>query len=105
MASDAAADSLLVEVRSLDFDHPGRSPLLDGEQRYRQILVRAMGSEGFSNYHQEWWHFSYPLADAVPFDRVIRQCWSSLTFLRETRRLRRLTTLAPVGSLPNRMAV
>jgi D-alanyl-D-alanine dipeptidase len=41
-------------------------------QRYRQILVRAMESEGFSNYDQEWWHFSFPLADAVPFDRVIR---------------------------------
>jgi D-alanyl-D-alanine dipeptidase len=41
-------------------------------QRYRQILVRAMESEGFSNYDQEWWHFSYPLEGAVPFDRVIR---------------------------------
>ena len=41
-------------------------------QRYRQILVRAMESEGFSNYDQEWWHFSYSLEGAVPFDRVIR---------------------------------
>ena len=41
-------------------------------QRYRQILVRAMESERFTNYDQEWWHFSYPLGDAVPFDRVIR---------------------------------
>lgn len=41
-------------------------------QRYRQILVRTMESEGFSNYAQEWWHFSYPLDGAVPFDRVIR---------------------------------
>ncbi len=41
-------------------------------QRYRQILVRAMESEGFGNYDQEWWHFSYPLEDSVPFDRVIR---------------------------------
>jgi zinc D-Ala-D-Ala dipeptidase len=40
--------------------------------RYRQILVRTMESEGFSNYDQEWWHFSYPLDGAVPFDRVIR---------------------------------
>ncbi len=73
-------------------------------QRYRQILVRSMESEGFTNYDQEWWHFSYPLEGAVPFDRVIRQRSSSLTFLRETRKLRRLTTLAPLGSLPNRMA-
>jgi D-alanyl-D-alanine dipeptidase len=40
--------------------------------RYRRILVRAMESEGFTNYDQEWWHFSYPVKGAVPFDRVIR---------------------------------
>jgi len=40
--------------------------------RYRQILVRAMEAEGFINYDQEWWHFSYPVEGAVPFDRVIR---------------------------------
>jgi len=39
--------------------------------RYRQILVKAMESEGFTNYEQEWWHFSYPVEGAVPFDRVI----------------------------------
>lgn len=39
--------------------------------RYRQILVRAMESEGFSNYEKEWWHFSYPVPGAVPFDKVI----------------------------------
>jgi len=36
--------------------------------RYRQILVRAMESEGFQNYEKEWWHFSYPVADAPAFD-------------------------------------
>ena len=41
-------------------------------QHYRQILVRTMESEGFTNYDQEWWHFSYPLDGAVPFDRPIR---------------------------------
>jgi len=40
--------------------------------RYRRILVRAMESEGFTNYEQEWWHFSYPVEGAVPFDRIIR---------------------------------
>jgi D-alanyl-D-alanine dipeptidase len=40
--------------------------------RYRQILVRAMESEGFTNYDREWWHFSYVVEGAVPFDRVIR---------------------------------
>jgi D-alanyl-D-alanine dipeptidase len=39
---------------------------------YRRILVRAMASEGFSNYEKEWWHFSYPVPDARPFDRPIR---------------------------------
>jgi D-alanyl-D-alanine dipeptidase len=41
-------------------------------RRYREVLVRAMESEGFTNYEQEWWHFSYPVEGAVPFDRVIR---------------------------------
>jgi len=41
-------------------------------RRYRQILVRVMEEEGFSNYDQEWWHFSYGLEGVVPFDRVIR---------------------------------
>jgi zinc D-Ala-D-Ala dipeptidase len=41
-------------------------------RRYREILVRAMEAEGFANYDQEWWHFSYPVEGAVPFDRVIR---------------------------------
>jgi D-alanyl-D-alanine dipeptidase len=40
--------------------------------RYRRLLVQAMESEGFTNYEQEWWHFSYPVEGAVPFDRVIR---------------------------------
>jgi zinc D-Ala-D-Ala dipeptidase len=41
-------------------------------QRYRQILVRVMESEGFTNYEKEWWHFSYPVEGAPAFDRVVR---------------------------------
>ena len=41
-------------------------------RRYREILVRAMEAEGFANYAQEWWHFSYQVAGALPFDKVIR---------------------------------
>jgi D-alanyl-D-alanine dipeptidase len=41
-------------------------------RRNRQILVRLMEAEGFSNYDQEWWHFSYPVEGALPFDKVIR---------------------------------
>jgi zinc D-Ala-D-Ala dipeptidase len=40
--------------------------------RNRQILVRVMEAEGFINYAQEWWHFSYHVAGALPFDKVIR---------------------------------
>ena len=39
--------------------------------RYRQILVRVMESEGFTNYEKEWWHFSYPVPNALPFDKAI----------------------------------
>jgi len=40
-------------------------------QRYRQILVKAMESEGFQNYENEWWHFSYQVPGARPFDLPI----------------------------------
>lgn len=45
----------------------------EGEvRRHRETLVRAMESAGFMNYEKEWWHFSYPVEGAVPFDLVIR---------------------------------
>jgi D-alanyl-D-alanine dipeptidase len=31
-----------------------------------------MESEGFKNYEKEWWHFSYDVPNARPFDEVIR---------------------------------
>jgi D-alanyl-D-alanine dipeptidase len=40
-------------------------------RRYRELLVTVMEAEGFVNYDQEWWHFSYPVEGAVPFDRAI----------------------------------
>ena len=40
-------------------------------RRNRQTLVAAMEAEGFQNYPQEWWHFSFPLEGALPFDMVI----------------------------------
>lgn len=40
--------------------------------RNRATLVRLMQSEGWVNYPQEWWHFSYDVLDPVRFDRVIR---------------------------------
>ncbi len=40
--------------------------------RNRRTLVRAMESEGFRNYAKEWWHFSYEVPHALPFDEPIR---------------------------------
>jgi zinc D-Ala-D-Ala dipeptidase len=43
-----------------------------GEVRVmRQRLVRAMEREGFRNYEQEWWHFSYEIPNAQAFDAPI----------------------------------
>ncbi len=38
----------------------------------RQILKAVMEREGFVNYDQEWWHFSFIVANALRFDRPIR---------------------------------
>lgn len=38
----------------------------------RATLVRLMQSEGWTNYPQEWWHFSFDVAQPLRFDRVIR---------------------------------
>jgi D-alanyl-D-alanine dipeptidase len=40
--------------------------------RYRRLLVQVMEEEGFANYPQEWWHFTYQVEGAVPFDLPIR---------------------------------
>ena len=78
-----AVDLTLVELRTgvaLDMGTPfdtfaeaAHTANAEGQvHRNRQILVRAMEAEGFSNYDQEWWHFSYPVEGALPFDKVIR---------------------------------
>jgi D-alanyl-D-alanine dipeptidase len=38
----------------------------------REKLKTAMERQGFVNYPNEWWHFSYEVASPVRFDRVIR---------------------------------
>jgi D-alanyl-D-alanine dipeptidase len=38
----------------------------------RDRLVRAMEREGWTNYAQEWWHFTFKVPDPVAFDRVIQ---------------------------------
>jgi D-alanyl-D-alanine dipeptidase len=38
----------------------------------RRKLKAAMEREGFANYDQEWWHFSYSVPNPLRFDRPIR---------------------------------
>ncbi len=38
----------------------------------RQKLKTAMEQEGFVNYDQEWWHFSFDVRNPLRFDRVIQ---------------------------------
>lgn len=38
----------------------------------RRVLVEAMESEGFTNYEQEWWHFSFDVPNPLRFDVIIR---------------------------------
>lgn len=37
----------------------------------RRQLQRFMEAEGFVNYDQEWWHYTFDVPDPVRFDRVI----------------------------------
>jgi len=38
----------------------------------RQTLKAAMEREGFTNYDQEWWHFSYSVPNPLRFDKPVR---------------------------------
>jgi len=38
----------------------------------RQMLKAAMEREGFTNYDQEWWHFSFSVPDPLRFDSPVR---------------------------------
>ena len=38
----------------------------------RQRLKAAMEGEGFVNYDQEWWHYSFDVPNPLRFDRAIR---------------------------------
>ena len=38
----------------------------------RQRLKAAMERRGFTNYDQEWWHYTYDVPNPLRFDRVIR---------------------------------
>lgn len=38
----------------------------------RQALKAAMEREGFTNYDQEWWHYSFSVPDPLRFDLPVR---------------------------------
>lgn len=38
----------------------------------RQRLKTAMERRGFTNYDQEWWHFTYDVPNPLRFDKIIR---------------------------------
>ncbi len=38
----------------------------------RQRLKAAMEREGFTNYDQEWWHYTFDVPNPLRFDRVIQ---------------------------------
>jgi len=38
----------------------------------RAILVQAMAAQKFANYDQEWWHFSFDVANPMRFDTIVR---------------------------------
>ena len=40
--------------------------------RYRQLLRQVMEAEGFKQYDQEWWHYSFDVPDPVAFDLPVR---------------------------------
>jgi D-alanyl-D-alanine dipeptidase len=40
--------------------------------RYRQLLRQVMEAEGFKQYDQEWWHYSFDVPDPVAFDVPVR---------------------------------
>lgn len=41
--------------------------------RYRQLLRTVMEAEGFRQYEQEWWHYSFEVAGETPaFDMEVR---------------------------------
>jgi len=44
----------------------------------RAILGDAMRRGGFVNYADEWWHFSFDVPDAVPFDLPL-ESWGRVT--------------------------
>jgi len=67
---DMGTDFDFFDVRA-NTDTPGITP---AQRRNRQRLRRAMEGEGFQNYAQEWWHYTFRPEPApnVAFDFPVR---------------------------------
>ena len=48
--------------------HTAAASITPAQRRWRNLLVSAMGRQGFVNYSKEWWHFSLPGAGGPAYD-------------------------------------
>ena len=48
--------------------HTAAVAITSAQRRWRNLLVSAMGRQGFVNYSKEWWHFSLPGAGGAAYD-------------------------------------
>jgi D-alanyl-D-alanine dipeptidase len=48
--------------------HTAAASITPAQRRWRNLLVAAMGRQGFVNYSKEWWHFSLPGAGGAAYD-------------------------------------
>jgi zinc D-Ala-D-Ala dipeptidase len=52
--------------------HTAAVSITESQRRWRDLLVAAMGRQGFVNYSKEWWHFSLPGAGGAAYDFPIQ---------------------------------
>jgi D-alanyl-D-alanine dipeptidase len=52
--------------------HTASTSITASQRRWRNLLVAAMGRQGFVNYSKEWWHFSLPGAGGAAYDFPIQ---------------------------------
>lgn len=48
--------------------HTSAASITPAQRKWRNLLVAAMGKQGFVNYSKEWWHFSLPGAGGQAYD-------------------------------------
>jgi D-alanyl-D-alanine dipeptidase len=52
--------------------HTAATSITALQGHWRNLLVAAMGRQGFVNYSEEWWHFSLPGASREAYDFPIQ---------------------------------